>query len=77
MEYAWFTWKLKPSAAGSTPAIAVAMGFAMATPDAAIAVAKGLEAASPFSPITARPERGIFMLRVAPSIEREWQIIVL
>lgn len=46
-----------PNAEGSTPAIAVAIGLAIAAPDAATAVAIGLDAARPFSPTTASPEK--------------------
>lgn len=50
------TGKSIPSECGSIPAIAVPIGLAIATPDAATAVPTGLEAASPCSPTTARPE---------------------
>lgn len=52
----WLTWKLIPKRTGSTPAIAVPIGCARAMPDIAIAVPTGLEAATPCSPITAKPE---------------------
>lgn len=45
-----------PRSVGSMPAMAVAIGLAMATPEAATAVAIGFDAAIPFSPTTARPK---------------------
>lgn len=45
-----------PNASGFIPAMAVAIGWAIATPRRATAVPIGLDDAMPLSPITAKPE---------------------